>query len=59
MVREWAPGAEDVSLVGDFNYWNRQADPLTKDETTGIWEGFVADGENGRRPAAGPVSLTF
>jgi 1,4-alpha-glucan branching enzyme len=53
VVREWAPGAEAVSLVGDFNYWNRQADPLTKDETTGIWEGFVADDESGRRPAAG------
>jgi 1,4-alpha-glucan branching enzyme len=52
VVREWAPGAEAVSLVGDFNYWNRQADPLTKDETTGIWEGFVADDESGRRPAA-------
>ena len=53
VVREWAPGAEAVSLVGDFNYWNRTADPLTKDETTGIWEGFVADDESGRRPAAG------
>jgi 1,4-alpha-glucan branching enzyme len=53
VVREWAPGAEAVSLVGDFNYWNRAADPLTKDETTGVWEGFVADDENGRRPAAG------
>jgi 1,4-alpha-glucan branching enzyme len=53
VVREWAPGAEAVSLVGDFNYWNRAADPLTKDETTGIWEGFVADDESGRRPAAG------
>jgi len=53
VVREWAPGAEAVSLVGDFNYWNRAADPLTKDETTGVWEGFVADDESGRRPAAG------
>ncbi len=52
VVREWAPGAEAVSLVGDFNYWNRQADPLTKDEATGVWEGFVADDESGRRPAA-------
>jgi 1,4-alpha-glucan branching enzyme len=53
VVREWAPGADAVSLVGDFNYWNRAADPLTEDETTGIWEGFVADDESGRRPAAG------
>ena len=57
VVREWAPGAEAVSLVGDFNYWNRAADPLTKDETTGIWEGFVADDDSGRRPAAGEGAL--
>ena len=22
MVREWAPGAKAVSLIGDFNEWN-------------------------------------
>ena len=53
VVREWAPGAEAVSLVGDFNYWNREADYLQKDEATGIWEGFIPDDEPGRRPAAG------
>ncbi len=51
VVREWAPGAEAVSLVGDFNFWNRGADYLQKDAATGIWEGFVADDENGRRLA--------
>jgi 1,4-alpha-glucan branching enzyme len=53
VVREWAPGAEAVSLVGDFNFWNRAADPLQKDEASGVWEGFIADDEHGRRPAAG------
>ncbi|MGI4865636.1 MAG: alpha amylase C-terminal domain-containing protein [Janthinobacterium lividum] len=53
VVREWAPSAEAVSLVGDFNFWNREADYLTKDEATGIWEGFIADNEHGRRPSAG------
>ena len=53
VVREWAPGAEAMYLVGDFNFWNREADPLQKDEATGIWEGFVPDNEHGRRPAAG------
>ncbi|WP_223648511.1 alpha-amylase family glycosyl hydrolase [Hymenobacter psoromatis] len=53
VVREWAPSAEAVSLVGDFNFWNREADYLQKDEATGVWEGFIADDENGRRPAAG------
>src|SRR3978361_2245930 len=26
--REWAPGAEALSLIGDFNGWDRNADPL-------------------------------
>jgi 1,4-alpha-glucan branching enzyme len=53
VVREWAPGAEAMYLVGDFNFWNREADTLRKDETTGVWEGFIADDEHGRRLAAG------
>jgi 1,4-alpha-glucan branching enzyme len=49
VVREWAPGAEAVYLVGDFNFWNRQADPLQKDAATGVWELFLADTAEGRR----------
>ncbi|GAB3636563.1 alpha-amylase family glycosyl hydrolase [Hymenobacter arcticus] len=52
-VREWAPGAEAVSLVGDFNFWNPEADHLQKDEATGVWEAFLPDDANGRRLAAG------
>jgi 1,4-alpha-glucan branching enzyme len=39
----WAPNAERVSVVGDFNAWNPSAHPLEvrKDES-GIWEGFVS-----------------
>ena len=25
----WAPSAERVSVIGDFNGWDREADPLT------------------------------
>lgn len=35
--REWAPAAERLSLVGDFNAWDNQADPMTK-LAGGIWE---------------------
>ncbi|HVJ46634.1 MAG TPA: alpha-amylase family glycosyl hydrolase [Luteolibacter sp.] len=37
MVREWAPAAKSVSLIGDFNFWNREANPLapTRD---GMWQ---------------------
>lgn len=35
----WAPWATKVSLVGDFNRWNRDADPMELDRCdTGIWE---------------------
>ena len=37
----WAPNAERVSLVGDFNGWNRISHPLTAKGQTGIWEIFV------------------
>jgi 1,4-alpha-glucan branching enzyme len=42
--REWAPGADYLSLVGDFNGWDREANPLTKDEW-GVWSLFLPDSE--------------
>jgi 1,4-alpha-glucan branching enzyme len=37
----WAPNAEFVSVVGDWNGWNRDAHPLAPRGSSGIWEGFV------------------
>jgi len=37
----WAPDAEAVYVIGDFNGWNRRAHPLAPRESSGIWEGFV------------------
>jgi len=37
----WAPNAESVSVVGDFNGWKEGAHPLTTRNRDGIWEGFV------------------
>jgi 1,4-alpha-glucan branching enzyme len=37
----WAPDADFVSVVGDFNGWDRDASPLRPRERSGIWEGFV------------------
>jgi 1,4-alpha-glucan branching enzyme len=34
--REWAPGANYVSLIGDFNGWDRGKNPARKDEF-GVW----------------------
>jgi 1,4-alpha-glucan branching enzyme len=38
----WAPGARSVSVVGDWNDWQPEADPLVRHERSGVWEGFVA-----------------
>jgi 1,4-alpha-glucan branching enzyme len=38
--REWAPGANSLYLIGDFNYWNPSASPLQKREN-GVWEIFL------------------
>ncbi len=40
--REWAPGAEAASLIGDFNGWDRSAHPMTRDDF-GIWSLFLPD----------------
>ncbi len=36
-VREWAPAARSVSLIGDFNGWDRDAHPLARLDN-GAWE---------------------
>jgi 1,4-alpha-glucan branching enzyme len=36
-IREWAPAARAVSLIGDFNGWNRDSHPLTRTDN-GIWQ---------------------
>ncbi|MGJ8643116.1 MAG: alpha-amylase family glycosyl hydrolase [Luteolibacter sp.] len=43
-VREWLPEAKAVSLIGDFNDWNREANPLKKNDR-GIWELILPPGE--------------
>ena len=37
----WAPNAERVSVFGDFNAWQSDANPLRLQTSSGIWEGFV------------------
>lgn len=41
--REWAPAAHALSLIGDFNGWDRGAHPMTRDEW-GVWHIFLPDG---------------
>ena len=45
----WAPNAEAVSVIGDWNYWSGDADPLQlRDDGTGIWEGSVGAAQPGQ-----------
>jgi hypothetical protein len=37
----WAPNAERVNVMGDFNQWDRMSLPLRALGDCGIWEGFV------------------
>jgi 1,4-alpha-glucan branching enzyme len=37
----WAPDAERVSVIGDFNGWDRATHPLRPQKQSGIWAGFL------------------
>ena len=40
----WAPTAQSVSVVGDFNYWIQGEHNLNvRWDSSGIWEGFIPD----------------
>ncbi len=43
----WAPNAEQVSVVGDFNRWDKDSHPLRPRGVSGIWEGFIPGVEQG------------
>lgn len=37
VIREWAPAAQALFLIGDFNQWNRESHPLQR-IPGGLWE---------------------
>ena len=37
VYREWAPGADEIHLIGDFNNWDRWSHPMHRLES-GAWE---------------------
>jgi 1,4-alpha-glucan branching enzyme len=37
----WAPNAEQVSVIGAFNSWDKASHPLRPKGQSGIWEGFL------------------
>ena len=44
----WAPHAAKVSLVGDFNGWNPDLNPMKVLEDSGIWEIFIPEMKTGQ-----------
>jgi len=45
----WAPDAEQVCVIGDFNDWNKRTHPLKPRERSGIWEGVIPEAVKGAR----------
>lgn len=41
VFRVWAPHAQSVSVVGDFNQWEAAANPMEKISGQGLWECFI------------------
>jgi 1,4-alpha-glucan branching enzyme len=37
----WAPGARSVSVIGDFNFWDRRSHAMRVLGSSGIWEIFI------------------
>ncbi len=44
----WAPNAQRVSVVGDFNFWDGRRHPMRFRREIGIWELFVPGAFNGQ-----------
>jgi 1,4-alpha-glucan branching enzyme len=45
----WAPNAEAVSVIGDWNAWKADASPLRRVGATGVWHGVVPEASLGHR----------
>ena len=43
----WAPNAQGVSVVSDFNFWDRNTHPMAPQGNSGIWEIFIPHMEAG------------
>jgi len=57
----WAPNADSVSVIGDFNDWDSRKNPMFKHYPSGLWETFVPGVREGalykyRVESAGQIS---
>lgn len=44
----WAPDVKSVHVIGEFNDWDEEANPLVPMHTSAIWEGFIPGAEQGQ-----------
>ena len=57
----WAPAAQAVSVVGDWNHWVAGTDPLTRIHGSEVWATFVPHAREGHRyklAVTGPSGAT-
>jgi 1,4-alpha-glucan branching enzyme len=45
----WAPNADRVSVIGDFNGWDGRVHPMRLLVPSGVWEIFIPDLRNGEK----------
>ncbi len=43
----WAPNAERVSVIGDFNQWDGRSHPMRARGSSGVWELFIPGIDSG------------
>ncbi len=43
----WAPNAQEVSVIGDFNNWDHEVNPMKKTGDIGVFETFVPGADIG------------
>ncbi|SFD12272.1 1,4-alpha-glucan branching protein GlgB [Pseudoalteromonas denitrificans] len=44
----WAPNAQCISIIGDFNHWNNTRHFMRKHPASGVWEIFLPDVKTGQ-----------
>ncbi len=44
----WAPSAVEINVIGDFNDWNENSNPMDKIGDSGIWSTFIPGLKNGQ-----------
>lgn len=47
--RTYAPNAKDIFVVGDFNDWDKEANPLKRVKDSAVWEAFVPSAKKNQK----------